>query len=272
MSLPVPKQLQSQIGRNEGSLPVPKSVEKENENLPEKNPLPLKISPKTQLPQSPNTPSQILEEKNPPRTPETSRCNQMGQPDDNLQSVEGIAKGLPPIQVHSSVNDLDEGHLGGVTIRGGAVTSPNPPISQKEKSNEQQKKIVVLKPPKTTDKPNFKRKTRTKFVHDSSQTKITTMFTRKEKQNNTQEIVKNKENEQQNANSTDSVLDTKSVVQRVHTDKQGNSTSIKKQQVQFTQADLPARQIQCNTLKFSLSNNNPGGTILDQTTPDLKTV
>ena len=136
MSLPVPKELQSQIGTNEGSLPVPKEVEKGNENLPEKphekTPPPLKISPKTQFPQSPNIPSQILDEKNPPRTPENSRItspsDQMGQPDDNLQSVEGIAKGLPPIQVHSSVNDLDEGHLGGVTIRGGAVTSPNPPI------------------------------------------------------------------------------------------------------------------------------------------------
>ena len=57
MSLPVPEELESQIGRNEGSLLVPKEVEKENENLPEKphekTPLPLKISPKTQLPQSP---------------------------------------------------------------------------------------------------------------------------------------------------------------------------------------------------------------------------
>ena len=97
------------------------------------------------------------------------------------------------------------------------------------------------------------------------------MFTRKEKQNNTQEIVKSKENEQQNVNSTDSLLGTKSVVQREHTDEQGYSTSNKKQQVQFTQADLPARQI-CNTLKFSLTNSNPGGTILDQTTPDLKNV
>ena len=96
------------------------------------------------------------------------------------------------------------------------------------------------------------------------------MFTRKERQNNTQEIVNSKENDQQNVNSTDSLLGTKSVVQQVHTDEQGNSASIQKQQVQFTQADLPARQIKCNTLKFSLSNNNPGGTILDQTTPDLK--
>ena len=93
------------------------------------------------------------------------------------------------------------------------------------------------------------------------------MFTRKERQNNTQEIVNSKENDQQNVNSTDSLLGTKSVVQQVHTDEQG--ISIKKH---ITQADLPARQIQCNTLKFSLSNNNPGGTILDQTTPDLKTV
>ena len=81
----------------------------------EKTPPPLKISPKTQLPQSPSIPSQILDEKNPPRTPENSRItspsDQMGQPDDNLQSVEGIAKGLPPIQVHSSVNDLDEGQV-----------------------------------------------------------------------------------------------------------------------------------------------------------------
>ena len=38
-------------------------------------------------------------------------------------------QGLPRVQVRSQLDYLHEGHLGEVTQRGGAVTSPNPPPS-----------------------------------------------------------------------------------------------------------------------------------------------
>ena len=267
----------------------------------------------------------------------------MGQPDNNLQTEEGIAQGLPPVQVHSSEDDQDVGCLGGVKFRGGAMTSPNPPISKtppppkpkleevrksKEASSHlfpqdanaifeqkgvkisknpsskslhnntnaileeipeltkkttptmkieqeeqhltnQKKKIVALKPPKANDNPKIKRerKTRTKIVHNNSETKIT-MFTKKQETSNTQEKVQS----DKNIKSTQIVLATESKVQREHTDMQGISTKVNTQHVQITQADLPVSGLNCNISKVSLSNNNPSGTILDQTTTNLKNI
>ena len=94
------------------------------------------------------------------------------------------------------------------------------------------------------------------------------MFTRKQETSNTQEKVQS----DKNIKSTQIVLATESKVQREHTDMQGISTKVNTQHVQNTQADLPVIELNCNTAKVSLSNNNPGGTIMDQTTTNLKNI
>ena len=105
------------------------------------------------------------------------------QPDDSLLNSEGTAKGLPPVQVSSSVDHLDEGHLGEVTHRGGAVTSPNPPISLTPPPPKQKPRGVQivtkleLKPPTKQDNP--KKKTRKQQKNNEMNTttrKITDMF------------------------------------------------------------------------------------------------
>ena len=98
--------------------------------------------------------NELLEGKNPPRTPEklriSSPSNQMGQPDDNLPTEEGIAQGLPPVQVSSSENYLDEGHLGEISKGWGRdLTTPPSPLKTPQtmalRVKRLGKKLQVLK-------------------------------------------------------------------------------------------------------------------------------
>ena len=106
----------------------PKKSQITNTHAPSKNSpsIPLgQNNPVSQFSQSPSKPSQL-------------QIIPRAKPDDSSQHVESIAQGLPPVQVSPSVGYLHEGHLGGVTQRGGAVTSPNPPLPPNLQENKQQ--------------------------------------------------------------------------------------------------------------------------------------
>ena len=86
---------------------------------------PTQLSPPLPSPPPPPMPSITPEKPLPGQTPKDN-------PDHNSQKYENIAKGLPPVQLGSSEDQLHEGDLGEVTFRGGVVTSPNPPPSSNQ--------------------------------------------------------------------------------------------------------------------------------------------
>ena len=136
-SMRKPAELTIKTARKNGDFP-PKTSTKHEEFSPLKLPqtLPFSLT-KTSLtlPFSPTkspltlplTPEKF--KKIPPSTPPIPVPEPRGKPDDSSQSYESIAQGLPPVQVCPSVDNLHEGCLGEVTHRGGAVTSPIPPLS-----------------------------------------------------------------------------------------------------------------------------------------------